>query len=157
MLNTVIGLLVILAVGAERGRVVDAESRDVEPLPEKWSVLSMVTGFHSVTSKKAGLSVRVLESDGSASVAEDPVSLFIVATNNGTSDIKQRVWRLPEGVERVRKVTASRCGLDIVADVDSGGDEGLDGRLKTKSVTIKTCFLTANGGLESRLRVDRAK
>src|ERR1051325_1941054 len=78
-----------------------AADEEVAETPEV-SELAMVTGFHRVTHKASGFDVRLLEADGSATVAWDPVSLFLVVTNNGTTDSERRIWRLPRGVERVR-------------------------------------------------------
>ena len=125
----------------------------VDPLQGKeWQSLAMVTGFHSVSNRKLGLAMRVLEADGSASVAENPVFLFVVVTNQGTSDLEERIWRLPQGVAQVRKVTACKCGLEIAAEVDGG--DGKPGAAGAKSrATIRACFLNDKGGIESKLRV----
>src|SRR3954471_11741912 len=96
------------------------EVQEEQPV-EKWSVLGMITGYHSVVHKASGLEVRVLEADGSASVAWDPVSLFVVVTNNGTSDGEQHVWRLPQGVVRVRALSPTTCGADVQVYVDKIG------------------------------------
>jgi hypothetical protein len=80
--------------------------------------LALVTGFHRVAHQLSGLDVRLLEADGSASVARDPVSLFPIVTNNGTSDVSRRIWRLPYGVERVRGISSTACGVDVRVDVD---------------------------------------
>ena len=112
----------------------------------------MVTGFHSVSNGKLGLAMRVLEADGSASVAENPVLLFVVVTNQGTSNLEERIWRLPQGVARVREATACKCGLKITAEVDGG--DGKPGAAGAKSrVTIRACFVNDEGGIESKLRV----
>jgi hypothetical protein len=126
----------------------------VDPLQgQEWQTLAIVTGFHSVSNGKLGLAVRVLEADGSASVVENPVSLFVVVTNRGTSDLEERIWRLPQGVAQVRKVTACKCGLKIAAEVDSG--DGKPGAAGARSrATIRACFLNDKGGIESKLRVE---
>jgi hypothetical protein len=147
--------LALLAMGFD---IAHGKSLDVEPLPERWNPLAMITGVHSISNRKSGLALRVLEADGSAGVAENPISLFIVATNGGTSNLTQHVWRLPQGVERVLRVTQSKCGLDIQAQVDAGvepvpGREGTSGAA-SKVVLIKTCFLGANGELGSTLRTE---
>jgi hypothetical protein len=129
------------------------ESGEVDPLPEQWNLLAMITVVHSVPNKKLGLEIRVLEADGSASVAEDPVSVFIVARRGATSELTQYIWRLPHGVERVKKVTASKCGLLIEADVGDGA-EPVQGR---KLVAIKACFIQPNGRLNSRLRLEDSR
>ncbi len=114
------------------------------------SALAMVTGFHVVVHKASGFQVRLLEADGSASVAWDPVSLFVVVSNNGTSDLQQRVWRLPNGVERVRAITPTACGVDVRVEVDRIKDAMVVGRDQR---TLRLCFLSAQGSLLSRLSV----
>lgn len=139
-------MVLTVSVGSGAAR---AEFRTVEPLSKEWSPLAAITGVHLVVHKRSRLSLRVLEADGSSSVAQNPVALFIVATNEGTSDLKEHVWRLPRGVVRVHKVTASNCGLDVVADVDTLGDEErMPGQ---KRRMLKVCFLSTNGELESVL------
>jgi hypothetical protein len=144
----ILSLASLLLIGAE-ARSAHGTSQEVVPLADQWSPLAMITGFHSVPNR-AGWAIRVLEADGSASVAENPVALFIVATNGGTSNLRQNVWRLPEGVERVKRVAGSRCGVDIQAEVDNRDDPAAG----PKAVVVKTCFIRANGELESRLRVE---
>jgi hypothetical protein len=64
-----------------------AAEHDVQLLDgAEWKALGLITGFHSVQHKKSGFEARLLESDGSGSVARDPISLFLVVTNKGTSD-----------------------------------------------------------------------
>jgi hypothetical protein len=125
----------------------------VEPLQDKkWEALSMVTGFHALSDPKLGFAIRVLEADGSASVAENPVSLFVVVTNEGTSDLEEHIWRLPVNVAVVRKVALNRCGLEIAVELEGEGDPGAPG--KRSSARIKACFLSDKGKLESKLRVE---
>lgn len=139
------GVMILGAAGAH------GQSAEVEPLSKEWDELGLITGFHSVINKNAGLVLRVLEADGASSVAENPVSLFVVAINQGTSDLQEHVWRLPRGVSKAKKVTASQCGLDIVADVDATDeDQRVIGQTPT---VIKTCFIDVTGGLESRLHL----
>jgi hypothetical protein len=114
------------------------------------SELALVTGFHRVTHKGSGFDVRLLEADGSASVALDPVSLFLVVTNNGTSDNTQRIWRLPRGVERVRGMSPTTCGVDVLVDVDRIEDTVVAGR---DPKVLHLCFLAENRTLRSKLSV----
>jgi hypothetical protein len=114
------------------------------------SELGMVTGFHRLAHKASGFDVRLLEADGSASVAWDPVSLFLIVTNNGTSDAVHRIWRLPRGVERVRGISPTTCGVDVRVDVDHIKDTVVAG---TEPKVLHLCFLAENRTLRSKLSV----
>jgi len=115
----------------------------VEEVAEAQNVsdLAMVTGFHRVTHKASGFDVRLLEADGSASVAWNPVSLFLIVTNNGTCDGVQRIWRLPHGVVRVRGMSPTTCGADLRVDVDHIRDTVVAG---TDPKVLHLCFLAEN-------------
>jgi hypothetical protein len=146
--RTILLVVGIVVLGA---RQVHGEPTAIEPLPKEWAPMAMITGFHSLVHQKSGLVLRVLEADGSSSVAENPVSLFIVATNQGTSDLREHVWRLPRGVARVKKVSASKCGLDILVDMDVANEA--QGSVKQKPATISACFIDAKEELQSCLQV----
>jgi hypothetical protein len=130
------------------------EVQEEQPV-EKWSVLGMITGYHSVVHKAAGLEVRVLEADGSASVAWDPVSLFVVVTNNGTADLEEHVWRLPHGVERVRRLSPTSCGADVQVDVDKIGNGELV--VGSRATTFHLCFLSPTNAVLPKLTVTELK
>ena len=126
--------------GAERdGQLLDGA---------EWKVLGQITGFHSIQHKKSGFEARLLESDGSASVAKNPISLFLVVTNNGTSDLVERTWRIAVGVMKVRNLMAAKCGVDASVDVDSSDSN----RPTTK--TLRLCFLSSDGKLQDVLKVN---
>ena len=119
------------------------------------SEFARVTGFHRVNHKASGFDVRLLEADGSATVAWDPVSLFLVVTNNGTSENTQppgtqRIWRLPRGVERVRGISPTTCGVDVRVDVDRIKDTVVAGR---DPKVLHLCFLADNRTLRPKLSV----
>jgi hypothetical protein len=114
------------------------------------SALAMVTGFHRVNHKASGFEFRLLEADGSASVAWDPIALFVVVTNNGTSDNEQRVWRLPRGVARVRSLVPTACGVDVRVDVDRIKDTLVVG---TDPKVLRLCFLAEKKSLRPTLSV----
>jgi hypothetical protein len=116
------------------------------------SILGMVTGIHSLRHKRSGLEVRVLEADGSASVAEDPIALFLVVTN-GTSDLGEHVWRLPRGVDRVRRLSETACGIDASVEID-GHDEPSPNKPSPKPVSrvFHLCFLTPDGQLLAKVK-----
>ena len=140
-------LIVVLACGFS-----GVSAAAVEEVAEEANVseLAMVTGFHRVAHKASGFDVRLLEADGSASVAWDPVSLFLVVTNNGTSDNVQRIWRLPRGVERVRGISPTTCGVDVRVDVDRIRDTVVAG---TDPKVLHLCFLADNRTLRPKLSV----
>jgi hypothetical protein len=124
-----------------------------ESLAEKeWEALGLVTGYHSVHHKESGLEARLLEADGSASVAWDPVALYLVVTNSGTSHRVQRIWRVPRGVARVRGFVATSCGADVRIEVDRISSDGLVNG--TTSKALRLCFLSADGQLQPRLTVN---
>ena len=124
----------------------------VAPLSQKeWAPMGMVTALHAVSNKRAGLELRLIEADGSRSVALDPVALFVVATDQDTTDRSQHIWRLPRTVARVRKVWSTVCGMDIAVDVDKPGSS--PGAVRQRPLTLKTCFLDAKGQLESNLQM----
>jgi hypothetical protein len=120
----------------------------------EWQALGLVTGFHSIRLKKAGLEARLIEADGSASVAENPVALYLVVTNNGTSDVVERLWRVPRGVARVQRLSASDCGVDVSAQVDRFVDGIAHG---TSPKTLRLCFLSAAGKLEPILKISEGR
>jgi hypothetical protein len=140
-------LIVVLTCGFSS---VSAAALDEVAEEPNVSELALVTGFHRVFHKPSGFDVRLLEADGSASVAWDPVSLFLVVTNNGTSDGVQRIWRLPRGVERVRDILPTSCGVDVRVDVDRIQDTVVAG---TDAKVLHLCFLAEHRTLRSKLSV----
>jgi hypothetical protein len=133
--------LVFLATAAvfQPTRAVAEQVAEVQPA-EQWSALGIVTGFHRVVHKTSGVEIRLLEADGSTSVAEDPVSLFLVASKGATSELVERIWRLPRGVARVRGMTAVACGADVRVDVDVFHANG-DTVPGARHATLHLCFL----------------
>jgi hypothetical protein len=62
---------------------VEGEEQEVTALqPDEVPGINEVSAFHSIKSKTNDLAVRVLEADGSATVARNPVELFLVITND---------------------------------------------------------------------------
>lgn len=128
--------------GAQEGEIVEGR---------EWKSLLMVTGFRSVKHKKTGLEARLIEADGSASVAQDPIGLFLVVTNNGSTDLVQHAWRIRRGVARVRELSATDCGVDVKVDVDRVAK---DGRVAgTVPKVLRLCFLSSAGKLQPKLLV----
>jgi hypothetical protein len=126
------------------------ESGELLEGPE-WKILGLVTGFHSVHHKKSGLEVRLLEADGSASVAHDPVALYLLVTNNGTADSVEHTWRLTRGVARVRGLSVTGCGVDVQVDVDRFNSEGEPHGSTRKK--LRLCFLSSDTKLQTTLKV----
>jgi hypothetical protein len=133
-----------------------AAEQEVEALkgPE-WRFLGMITGFHSVVHKKSGFEARLLEADGSASVAMDPISLFLVVSNNGTADRIERAWRISRGVERVRNLVATKCGIDVNVGVDDPSREDPTPPRVVPRV-LHLCFLSPDQKLQPTLKVREA-
>jgi hypothetical protein len=147
------GIAIVVAVSAVCSLSPSSAAEEVQEAQPvaKWSVLGMVTGYHSVVHKASHLEVRVLEADGSASVAWDPVSLFVVVTNHGTGDSVQHVWRVPQGVVRVRSLSATSCGADVEVDVDKFSKD--DRVVGARPATLHLCFLSPSNSLLPKLTV----
>jgi hypothetical protein len=142
------GLALLCVVGAAL-----AGEQGEEPLTSTQSeLLSTVTGIHSVFHKKSGFEVRVLEADGSASVAQNPISLYLIVTNSGSADHLVRVWRLRQSVERVRRLTPTACGIDLHVDVNGEAEHG---RAFQVPRVLHLSFLS-NGRLERLLKTSEA-
>ena len=90
------------------------------PLGGEWATWAMITGFHHVFDKRNQLEVRLLQADGSATVALNPVSLYVVITNNSSAaDLQQYVWLLPHRVRNVKSIKLVDSVLQIRAEVDA--------------------------------------
>jgi hypothetical protein len=113
--------------------------------------LAIVTALHSVSLKTTRLEARVLEADGSASVAENPIMLFLVVSNGGTSDYVGHVWELSKGVSKVRTVKPSACGIELLVDRDVLRDDNR-AYLQEPHV-LSLCFLGPDGALADELHV----
>ena len=130
---------------------VHGESAEIAPLAgHEAGLLGVVTGLHSVRHKKSGLEARLLEADGSGSVAHDPIALFLVVTNNGTSDLKEHVWRLPRGVARVRGLSETACGVDASVEVDRPGNPTPKEPSRSPFLVSSTCASSRRMGSSSR-------
>jgi hypothetical protein len=61
------------------------------------------------------------------------------------------VWRLPQGVAKVQKVAAAKCGVEIVAGLDKvDDDERIVGQ---RPVVLTACFLGPDGRVQPDLRM----
>lgn len=143
-----LALVLAIWMSAGMGHAGEKKSERVEGPEGK--ILGTLTGFHALKLKNANFEARLLEADGSTSVAQDPISLYLVVTNNGTSDLLERTWRLGRGVARVRALTPSACGVDIKVDVDRVASDGrVVGRIPK---VLHLCFLAPDGKLQLNLK-----
>jgi len=83
-----------------------------------------ITAFHNLFLEEPGLEFRVLESDASATVAKDPITLFLVVTNNEGADYVGGTWELPFRVSRFLDLGHDEHAVVIVAEVDVMDEEG---------------------------------
>ncbi len=83
-----------------------------------------ITAFHNLFLEEPGLEFRILESDASATVAMDPITLFLVITNNEGADYVGGTWQLPFRVSRFQGLGHDEHALVIAAEVDVMDDEG---------------------------------
>jgi hypothetical protein len=150
MAHRVPAFIVTVTLGLLVSQVaVRAAPTEVAPVDDTQArTLRLVTGYHSIRHKRSRLEVRFLEVDGSASVAQDPIALFLVVTNNLTSDLKEHLWRLPRGVARVRSLYETTCGVDVDVDVDGPGEPTPKPVLRV----LHLCFLSKDGELASTLQ-----
>jgi hypothetical protein len=92
----------------------------IRPLRAEWTSLGIITGFHHAFDKQNHFEVRLLEADGSATVALNPIAMYVVITNNSSAaDLQQYVWRLPHGVRNVKRVRLVGLTLRIRAELDA--------------------------------------
>lgn len=153
MRGFVIAAVVLLSALATAARAEELIALPDEEIPS----LLAVSGFHSVEDKVNKLDVRLLEADGSADVAKNPVTLFVVVTDNAPADDSQtHAWRLPEGVSVVKRFTPGRNGADILALVDGQMNEKT-GRFPEFDQVIHISYVFAKGVLSDKLKVSVSK
>jgi hypothetical protein len=106
--------LVLLFLASAHGQ------ETIKPLGGQWATLATITGFHQALDKQNDFEVRLLEADGSATVAMNPVALYVVVTNSSSAaDLQYHVWRLPHGVSKVKGVKLTPPILRIRAETDA--------------------------------------
>lgn len=67
-----------------------------------------ITGFHSHIDKQTGFEYRIIEVDGSATVAINPIYLYLIITNNSAgSDLQTKMLSLPK-VSSIQKIKFSK-------------------------------------------------
>ena len=124
----------------------------VSALDGEWEKLAMVTGFHSVTEAKSGFQLRVIEANGRVTVAINPISLYLVVTNDSSAgDLQQHIWRLPVTVGRVKRVTAISSGVRITAVLETMPDANI----KASELNFVVRYKVENGILRDTITVER--
>jgi hypothetical protein len=118
----------------------------------EWEQLALITGFHSVTPLDSPFHLRVIEANGQATVAINPITLFFVVTNDSSAgDLQQHIWRLPVRVARVRSVVGVNSGVRILAILE--GMPNAD--VKTREVNILVRYNTERGVLKDTITVQQ--
>jgi hypothetical protein len=118
----------------------------------EWAPLSLVTGFHTVREPNGRFQVRVIEANGRATVAINPITLYFVVTNDSSAgDLQQHIWRLPVSVARVKSVSPINSGVRIVASLDAVPDANVQAR----DVNILVGYKSENGVLKDTITVRR--
>jgi hypothetical protein len=121
-------------------------------LSEEWQVLGLVTGFHAAADSKNSLELRLIESNGHATVAFNPITLYLVITNNSSGELQEHVWRLPVSVAKVRKIIVVKSVLKIHAEVDVSHDPRVQRR---RQITITVSYRFEGGVLGEKILVQR--
>jgi hypothetical protein len=150
---------VILAIAAAIASLSPAGAQEeVALLPEQEiPSVAAVTGFHVIKDKPNQLFLRVIESDASADVANNPVTLFMVITNDaGGPDLQEHVWRLPQRIAQLKNVSLDKSALKISVIVDGPLDEKT-GKAPEQSATIHVAYSWSKGMLNDKIRVRTSK
>jgi hypothetical protein len=110
----------IIAISAASLLLSSAHAQEtIKPLDAEWATLAIITGFHEAFDKQNDFEVRLLEADGSVTVALNPVALYVVINNSSGADLQHYVWRLPHRVSEVKGVKLSPPILRIRAEIDA--------------------------------------
>lgn len=124
----------------------------IKPLGLKWANVGMITGFHHAFDRDNHFEVRLLEADGSATVALNPISMYLVITNNlSAADLQQYVWLLPRRVRNVRDVKLIDSTLRIRAEIDA--DPYDSSKSMPAEMTVR--YSVSNGVLNDTLRISQ--
>ena len=134
-----------------------APAGELTALPEEEIPNALaISGFHSAQDNANKLEIRILEGEDS-NVAKNPVALFVVVTDNASSDDSQtHIWRLAEGVSEVKGIRLTNNGARIAAVVDGQMNEKT-GRFPTENQVINISYDFAKGVLSDKLKVSTAK
>jgi len=111
----------ILAITVALLVLASAHSQEtIKPLGGQWATLAIITGFHRAFDTQNQYEVRLLEADGGATVAMNPIAMYLVITNNSSAaDLQYHVWLLPHRVSKVKSVELSPPILRIRAEFDA--------------------------------------
>ena len=119
-------LLTLWLSSCQAPQNISVEKTIARPAPRNFEAMEWVTGLHIHFLKDIGYELRVLEMDGSASVALNPIYLYLLVTDNGPGDSGQsRMVSLPKASE-IKKVrffgNEPRVQIDVMLDrMDEAG------------------------------------
>ena len=117
----------------------------------EWEPLTLVTGFHTITEPNRAFQLRVIEANGRATVAINPITLYFVVTNDSSAgDLQQHIWRLPLTVGRVKSVTGIKSGVRILAVL-----EAVPNGVKERKLSVLVRYSVSNGVLKDTITVQR--
>lgn len=112
--------LLILLGSCQNHESVSTESIVAKPAPKNLAALEWVTGLHTHFIEGTDIEFRLIEVDGSASVAMNPIYLYLLVTKNSTGGSEQtRMVSLPQvsKVEQVRFFGGEpRLEIDVLLD-----------------------------------------
>ena len=95
--------------------------------------------------------MRVIEANGEATVAINPITLYFVVTNDSSAgDLQQHIWRLPLTVGRVKSVTGIKSGVRILAVLEAGPNG-----VKERKLSVVVGYSVSNGLLKDTITVQR--
>ena len=118
-----IGALFVAAlslVSCQDTRQVSSKPTAAPDAPRSLSAMEWVTGLHTHFIEGTGFEFRLIEVDGSGTVAMNPIYLYLVVTNNGGGGMEQsRMVTLPNA-SKIEKVhffgSEPRLEIDVLLD-----------------------------------------
>ena len=100
--------------------------------------MELITGLHTHFNKDAGFEYRIIEVDGSSTVAFNPISLYLVVTNNSSGDnLQSRMVTLPRvsAIKRVR-FTDERSIIHVDVMLERQNDDGTQTFTRPATIVI---------------------
>jgi hypothetical protein len=143
---------ILFGIGICAFFVLGAMAEPAPPAPKEFSNFDQISGFHSHFDKGSGFVFRILEVDGSATVALDPIYLYLVATNNSSADdLESAIVTLPK-VSSIRKIKFfdRKHIIVIEASFDRTNEEG---KIWTVAGTIEIAVPIKAGRLPKSIDV----